>query len=74
MHVFPSKYMSLKIEILNIPLLASCHVFDISEEVHSYIMNLGNHLALETLLLISIQSIIDYYLFIEFATIQKKLH
>jgi hypothetical protein len=44
MHVFLSKYMSLKIEILNIPLLASCHVFDISEEVHSYIMNLRTNL------------------------------
>jgi hypothetical protein len=33
-----SKYISLKIEILLIPLLASSHVFGISEKVHPYTM------------------------------------
>jgi hypothetical protein len=36
--------MSLKIEILLIPLLASSHIFEISDEVHPYTTNLDTTL------------------------------
>jgi hypothetical protein len=39
-----SKYISLKIEILLIPLLASSHIFEISEEVHPNTMYLDTTL------------------------------
>jgi hypothetical protein len=46
-----SKYMSLKIESLLIPLLAISNIFEISKDVHPYTMNLDTTLDIANALL-----------------------